>query len=470
MFRQEYLKMGMPFDPERYLQYPYETSSQMYWLNLHPNEWGPQQGPPVASLYKWIEGPLGERTGLILLQLKESFFRDLLSTPKISPNGYLLLASPDQVVSFKDTQLPYSLDNELLRQELMKQSAASGKIRLESKGGKQMTVLYDTISINKWKLAAVYPQDEIYENINNIKYVTLSVMLAVLLIGVMLSGLLANIIARPVTRLTRQVDRIEQGHLEVVLPDPPSNEIGILSKGIQDMLGRIKQLLAQVEHEQEQKRLSELAVLQAQIQPHFLYNTLFSIKQLCEMNETQEASQMITALSNYFRISISKGSEIIPVASELEHVNQYLIIQQKRYGKAISYEINVPAEMEDCQIVKLTLQPLVENAIYHGVKKVRRSGMIEIHGWMEGETCYVQVKDNGYGISPERLEALEHSLNSSKDRTDEEQAPVGYGVRNVHRRLQLHYGVEYGLTFHSEEGRGTTVTVVFPARRMPESS
>ncbi|WP_028549833.1 cache domain-containing sensor histidine kinase [Paenibacillus sp. UNC451MF] len=465
MLRQDYLQTDAAFDSQSFMQYPYETASQVYWLNMHKDELGVQPGGNVAGLYKWLGGPQGDRTGMILIQLKEDFFRELLSAPKISANGYLLLASPERAVSFKTAQSPFEIDQEHLRRELMNPSIpSSGRMDMQSTEGKKMVVLYDTIGINKWKVAAVYPQDEIYEKINDIQYVSLSVMAAVLLIVALLSGILANIIARPLGKLTRQIDRIEQGNLDVVIPELPSREIGILSKGIQDMLERIKLLLAQVEHEQEQKRLSELSVLQAQIQPHFLYNTLFSIKQLCEMNETKEASQMITALSNYFRISISKGSEIIPIANELEHVKQYLYIQHQRYGNAISYEIEMPAAMKEYLIVKLTLQPLVENAIYHGVKKVRRPGLITIHGRIEGDDCYLSIKDNGYGISPERLEELRRSLNGLRDDAEEEQPVVGFGVRNVHRRLQLHYGSEYGLAYESEEGSGTVVTVKIPRR------
>ncbi|MBE1440658.1 sensor histidine kinase [Paenibacillus sp. OAS669] len=466
VLRQDYLQMDAAWDVKPFLQYPYDTASQVYWLNIHKDELGAQRGANVAGLYKWVGGPRGDRTGLILIQLKEDFFRELLTAPKISNNGYLMLVSPESAISFKAAQSPYELDQKQLHEELQKASnPVSGRIDMRSSEGRKMVVLYDTIGINKWKIAAVYPQDEIYEKINDIQYVSLSVMAAVLIVVVLLSGVLANIIARPLGKLTRQIDRIEQGNLDVAVPERPSREIGILSKGIQDMLERIKLLLAQVEHEQEQKRLSELAALQAQIQPHFLYNTLFSIKQLCEMNETKEASQMITALSNYFRISISKGNEIISIANELEHVKQYLYIQHQRYGSRISYTINVPEELQDGLIVKLTLQPLVENAIYHGVKKIRRPGVIEITGWMDENNVYLRVKDNGAGMSPERLVQLENSLSAAAEGNPNEAPPVGFGVRNVHRRLQLHYGQDYGLSFVSEEGAGTAATVKIPLRR-----
>lgn len=466
LYRRDYLHADYAFDKSVFLRYPYENASQVYWLNLHGNELDARSGAKVASVYKWVGGPDGERTGLLLLQLKEEFFRSLLTAPSISPNGYMLLASPDGVASFKNARSEYDLDEEMLRRQLVSPSAgSSGKMELQSRGGRDMVVLYDTIGINKWKLAAVYPQSEIYEKINYIQVVSLSAMAAVVTVVVLLSGLLANVVARPLSRLTRQINDIEKGHLEMTVYDPPDNEVGILSKGIKDMLERIKQLLAQVEYEQEQKRISELSALQAQIQPHFLYNTLYSIKQLCEMGDTREASRMITALSSYFRISISKGNEMIPVETELEHIRQYLMIQHMRYGESISYEIDVPADMLSCLIVKLTLQPLVENAIYHGVKKVRRPGNIRISGEIKGGICRIRVDDNGPGMEPERLAQLRRSL-AANDAGG--QPPVGYGVRNVHRRLQLHFGAAYGLHYESKPDAGTTVTVAFPFNR-PEA-
>lgn len=460
IYRQDYLKTDFPFDEQAFLRYPYSTSAQMYWLNLHDNELEPGKGSKVASLFKWVGGAGEDRTGIILLQLKEDFFRNLLTAPKISSNGYLLLASPDGFVSFKSAPGRYEVDEQALRQELLSRDSLSGRIDLSSKENKKMVVLYDTIGINKWKLAAVYPQDDIYAKVNAIQYVTLSVMGIVFLLAVWLSSRLAHFITRPITKLTRQIGSIEQGHLELSgVAAPPGSEIGILHKGIQEMLDRIKRLLTQVEYEQEQKRLLELSVLQTQIQPHFLYNTLYSIRQLCEMGENDEASRMITALSNYFRISISKGSEIIPVATELDHVLQYLTIQRMRYGDTFAYETEVSPELLPCPIVKLTLQPLVENAIYHGVKKVRRAGLLRITGYIEQGNGVLQVSDNGKGMSPNELARLQMSL--SREETDET-APVGFGVRNVHRRLQLHYGPQYGLTYQSAEGLGTTVTVVFP--------
>lgn len=407
-YRRDYLRTEHVDPPDAYLELPYQSPSSVYWLNLHPS--GASAGGRVASLYKWVAGKNSARDGIILIELKEELFRGLLTTPKISPNGYLLAVSADGMAGFKEAEPRYAADTAELQRRLLTAEEPEGRFTMTSLKGEKLTVLYDTISVNKWRLAAVYPQEDLYSTFQSVKTVSLSVMAAVTLLAVMLSGWLAARITKPLSQLTREINAIDQDRLEVKLFEHPNEEIQILNKGIRDMLGRIQELLGQVEHEQEQKRHAELSVLQAQIQPHFLYNTLFSIKSLCDMGETEDASRMLSALSHYYRISISKGDPVITVETEVDHIVQYLYIQQMRYGDTFTYELDMTPDILACRVVKLTLQPLVENAIYHGVKKVRRPGVIRVRGWTRGEDAFFRVEDNGCGMSPERLEAVRRSL------------------------------------------------------------
>ncbi|AFC31077.1 histidine kinase internal region [Paenibacillus mucilaginosus 3016] len=459
-YRKDRLQTERIPEPGRFFELPYTVASRIYWFNLTKNEWDPAGGR-TAGLYQWIEGRDEARGGLIVIRLKEALFEAPLTAPEISPNGYLVLASTDGLAGFKTVESRYAAGEEELRRKLLEAPGAKGRFVLRSEAGQALTVVYDTLAINKWRLAAVYPEEELYSRIQYIQTITLSVVIAVIVLAVLSTGWLTNRITRPLSGLTRRVHTIREGRLEVELPDHPGDaeEIRILNRGIRDMLGRIRELLGQVEYEQEQKRLHELSVLQSQIQPHFLYNTLYSIKSLCDLGETKDASKMLAALSSYYRISISKGSPVIAVSAELEHIGQYLYIQQMRYGDTFHYETRVEEAMLNCRIVKLTLQPLVENAIYHGVKKVRRTGRIEVRGWIEEGVCLLQVKDNGFGMEPERLRLLQMAL---AEENGESTPGIGYGVRNVHRRLQLHYGRDYGLTYESGPGEGTTVTVRFP--------
>ncbi|MNC10239.1 Sensor histidine kinase YpdA [compost metagenome] len=462
--RRDYLRTGQEVDPpEAYLELPYQSPSSVYWRNLHPAEASAEA--QNASLYKWVAGPENTREGIILIELKEELFRDLLTTPKISPNGYLLAASADGITGFKETEPRYAADAAELQRRLLAGAEPEGRFTMSSLKGEKLTVLYDTISINKWRLAAVYPQEDLYSTFRSVKSVSLSIIAGVTLLAALLSGWLAGRITKPLSQLTREINAIDQDRLSVKLFEHPNEEIRILNKGIRDMLERIQELLGQVEQEQEQKRHAELAVLQAQIQPHFLYNTLYSIKSLCDMGETEDASRMLSALSHYYRISISKGDPVITVETEADHIVQYLYIQQMRYGDTFTYELDMTPDVLGCRVVKLTLQPLVENAIYHGVKKVRRAGVIRVRGWTEGEDCFFRVEDNGGGMSPERLEGVRRSLAGIAGAYGNEEA-AGYGVLNVHRRLQLHYGPGCGLAYDIAEGEGTAVTVRFARKQL----
>nr|WP_240160001.1 sensor histidine kinase [Paenibacillus aceris] len=271
------------------------------------------------------------------------------------------------------------------------------------------------------------------------------------------SNFLANVITRPIVQLTKKINTIEEGNLEVEFREMSQNEIGVLNRGIRDMICRIKQLLTEIENVQEKKRKAELDALQFQIRPHFLYNTLYSIMHLIEMDEKKNASRMVSALSDFFRISISKGSEIIPFSQEIEHINHYFTIQELRYGDSFTYEIDLDPAILDHQIVKLTLQPLVENAIYHGMKHIRNKGHISIKGIIQDDDCVIRIEDNGAGMSAEQLAKVNASL--SDKHTGE--GGAGFGIYNVHKRLQLNYGTKYGLSYESNPGTGTVVIVTF---------
>nr|WP_240159729.1 sensor histidine kinase [Paenibacillus aceris] len=283
-------------------------------------------------------------------------------------------------------------------------------------------------------------------------------MLLVIIFAVVVSNIVAHIITKPLIKLTQTVNRIDDGNLAIECNAVPSNEIGVLSRGIQDMTLRIRNLLTEVKEEQEKKRSAELAVLQSQIKPHFLYNTLFSIKQLCEMEENKDAAEMVTALSNFYRISINKGNEVIPISLEIEHIRNYLYIQQMRYGEDFIYEIDIDPEIMNCHIVKLTLQPLVENAIYHGMKQKRGQGLIRIRGQLANQEVRLYVEDNGNGMSDEEVKAINQSLREEEDSGN----VLGFGIGNVNKRLQLNYGACYGLVYENRISGGIIAMIRIP--------
>jgi two-component system sensor histidine kinase YesM len=253
---------------------------------------------------------------------------------------------------------------------------------------------------------------------------------------------------------------IEKGNFDTQVDVNSSNEIGQLGLRFNRMTAKIKELMLQNVQEQELKRKSELKALQAQINPHFLYNTLDSIIWMAEVNKSKEVVLMVSSLAKLFRLSLSKGDEIIPIRNEIEHIKSYLTIQKMRYKDKLDFEIQVDDHILSYKTIKIILQPLVENSIYHGIKNKDGVGLIRITGTQVGNKIVLSVIDNGIGMTPETLEALLQKPVPSEQGS-------GMGVNNVNQRIKLYYGEEYGLQYESEPGQGTTVHIWLPMREQP---
>ncbi len=266
---------------------------------------------------------------------------------------------------------------------------------------------------------------------------------------------LSNRIVDPIDQICERLEAIGKGSLLVCEPiQAEVEEVQLLSDGIESMVGRLKQLIDMNTEQEKQRRRTELALLQAQMNPHFLYNTLDTIIWLIESGEINDAVTMVCSLSNFFRSSLSRGQNVITLAEEEQHIRSYLEIQQMRYRDLLEYEIDIPDQVKTFILPKLTLQPLVENALYHGIKSTRRKGFIRVTGSIVDECLVLEVADDGCGMTPERLNALRASL---VDGSNE-----GFGMRTVLQRIQILFGNEYGLTVESTPDVGTRVIVTIP--------
>lgn len=264
-------------------------------------------------------------------------------------------------------------------------------------------------------------------------------------------------ITSPIRRLTQVTDQVAKGDLTVRSDVMGGVEARMLSDSLNAMIDKINELLEQVKTEQIRLRKAEFELLQSQINPHFLYNTLDAIVWLAEAGEQKKVVSMVGSLSDFFRISLNQGQDILDVKEELQHVRSYLEIQQMRYQDILQYEICVPEELNHYQIPKITLQPLVENALYHGIKNKRGKGMIRIEGELDGEDCILRITDNGKGMTPERLEQVREGIRNRNVRETDI-----YGLYNVNERIRLNFGENYGITITSTYGEGTCVTVRLP--------
>lgn len=289
----------------------------------------------------------------------------------------------------------------------------------------------------------------------NVRLTMLTMCVVILMTTVILlrrSFRLTYGITKPIFEILHNIKKVGKGEYKTVSEVPADCiEIQELDAGTRKMAGRIEGLLENVRKEQDAQHLTELQLLQAQVNPHFLYNTLDTIVWLVEGGMQQDAVDMITSLSVFFRTSLSKGNDIIPLSEEERHTLSYLEIQQSRYRDIMEFEIHIPAELENVMIPKLTLQPLAENALYHGIKNKRGKGKILIEGFDLGDDMMLRVTDNGQGMTPERLHEVQEAI-----RTGER---AGFGLAAVSERIALYYGPGYGLKISSTEGEGTVMEV-----------
>lgn len=264
-------------------------------------------------------------------------------------------------------------------------------------------------------------------------------------------------ITHPIRKLGEVTDQVAKGDLTVRSEVRSGAEVSVLSDSLNTMIDKINELLEQVKKEQGRLRRAEFELLQSQINPHFLYNTLDTIIWLAEAGEQKKVVDMVGSLSDFFRTSLNQGKDMVSVKEELHHSRSYLEIQQVRYQDILQYEIQVPEALFCYLIPKITIQPLVENALYHGIKNKRGVGKIIITGKRERDCFILSVKDNGAGMSSERLEAVREGMNQ-KSQTDKDI----YALYNVNERIRLNFGQKYGLSIYSVLGEGTTVQVTLP--------
>ena len=287
--------------------------------------------------------------------------------------------------------------------------------------------------------------------------------IAVGLLVVFISYYISQSITRPVRELSKATEKVARGDLSVRAGiDTGSSEIAVLSESFNEMIDRISRLLDQVRTEQESLRRAELELLQSQINPHFLYNTLDTIVWLAEAGDQARVVSMVGSLSKFFRASLGQGKDQVTVKDEIDHVRSYLEIQQVRYQDILDYSIDVPQEVYDSPVPKITLQPLVENALYHGIKNKRGRGRITITGKSENNCVYIYIEDNGMGMTQDRLEKVSEKMNDPDLFKNAEDKGDVFGLSNVNERIKLMFGTRYGIHIDSVYGEGTTVTILLP--------
>ncbi len=295
---------------------------------------------------------------------------------------------------------------------------------------------------------------------------TLKVIFCILLVVLGITWLLVIVISdsisKPIMHLCEITKQVGTGNFTMQKIKGGGDEIATLESSFNNMLVKINKLVDNIKSKQNTLRMAELKLLQAQINPHFLYNTLDTITWMAEDGKSDEVVDLVSALSEFFRVSLSKGRDYITLKEEESHIRSYLQIQQFRYADILEYEINIPQELSEFPVLKLTLQPIVENALYHGIKQKREKGKIIVEGEYSNQAILLTVKDNGIGMTEETLDKMRRSIKKEGPIT----LDTGFGLANVNERIRLNYGKEYGLRIESEYNVGTTITVHLPMKSL----
>ncbi|MFC0329583.1 sensor histidine kinase [Paenibacillus sepulcri] len=411
--------------------------------------------PWVVSLSKKLtlekEGQAIE--GVLLLDVNFKTIDTLMQKVSLGEKGYVyMIDAYGNIVYHPQQQLIYA---GLKSENVERVSRVSNASFKDTALGEERLITVQTIPGIQWKVIGVSFMDEAVTTRREMTEFMLKLMLSVLGFVVILAYFVSSYLSRPIKSLERSMKRVEQGNFGTTINVHGYVEVVKLSARFNIMVTRIRDLMKQIVEEQEEKRKREFEVLQAQINPHFLYNTLNSVVRLASSGKNEDVVRMITSLSRFFRISLSRGDNIILLCDELEHIRSYLTIQEIRFKKKFTFSIEASENLLMCKTIKLILQPIVENSIYHGFEKMVDPGMIRISAEAVGDRIRLQVKDNGLGIPPDRLRVL---LRGS--RTEGEGS--GVGLRNVHERIQLYFGMQYGIEVASELEEGTEVNVWIP--------
>ncbi|WP_332447380.1 cache domain-containing sensor histidine kinase [Sphaerochaeta sp.] len=426
---------------------------------------GPHVQQLFTSSYPWVitysqqisyineEGELSQ--GLLLIDMNFSAVSELCQSAKLGNTGYVYFIDNNGKIVYH----PYQ---QLINSNLFDEDLDSVQEHIfgtftNTFEGRERLVIINTVNNARWRIVGVAYMDELMAGLNQYTTVMIIVLAFCIVITILLARSVSAYISRPIRELERLMNSVERGDFSAPPTVGGNQEVAALSQTFALMVGRIRQLMDDIVKSQEMKRKFELDALQAKTNPHFLYNTLDSVVWMAEQNDTEGVITMITALAKLFRISISKGRDIITLSEELEHVRNYLIIQQIRYQDKFEFTISMEEGMENLPTIKLIVQPIVENAIYHGIKYLQEMGHIDIKVFKRKPGAIViEVRDNGVGMDAQKLDTI-LSLEGPPHKSG-----AGIGVRNVHQRIQLYYGSDYGLEISSELDEGTLVRLVIP--------
>ncbi|MBP1992111.1 cache domain-containing sensor histidine kinase [Paenibacillus eucommiae] len=442
----------------------YYKSSSSWWTPLYENQTTDNGIRRVISLVRPIRS-IGkyQRIGDLSISIDEAEVRRILRDAGWEKKGSIWLL-------YEDNRILSSQSGEDLNQLLSGQIPILGELKgtggvMDYKAeGESNTVLYYSLPSLNWKIVGVIPTKVYTAQNEYVLTLTACAIGIAALLAIALVLYFTTWVTRPLTELSRKLKDINPDEPIPAIEVKSSDEVGLLLHSYNKLGDRIERLKSQLQQNEAVKRGVDIQALQAQINPHFLYNTLSSIHWIALMNKDKQIAEMVGTLSDFLRFSLNNGQEFCSVQQEVAHAQNYILIMSKRFQDKFDWAFYVDSDLHDRMMLKLLLQPLIENSIMHGLQKNKNKGSVYVHGERRGDAIKFVVEDTGIGMAEDKLMNIRHQLSNMAEQGDGKPEPVksGYGLGNVHRRLQLHYGSEAGLHIESEPGSGTRISFIIP--------
>lgn len=455
------LKSGVAVTAEAWFQNTLERTDNLYFSMPHVQ----YIFDNMESQYHWVisfsraveltQGPATEQ-GVLLIDINYGSLQQMLDNITLGNQGYLyLISSSGELIYHPRMQM---IGSGLVQENNIAAAGYRDGTYHERHQDGEWDVTVKSVGYTGWKIIGMTPTRGLTLNTVKTKLFVVFILAFFIFILSLINAYISSKITDPIKELEKAVNTLEAGVLDTPIAATGSYEIRHLGRSISNMARQIRILMDDIVTEHEFKRKREFDTLQSQINPHFLYNTLDIIVWMIENEKKDQAVKVVTALARFFRISLSKGKNIIPVRDEVEHVRNYLMIQQMRFKNKFTYQIDAPPDTLELASLKLMLQPLVENAVYHGMEFMDGDGEIEIRVSADDSGLWFQIRDNGLGMTADQVNRLlsDHPhVTSSRG--------SGIGVKNVNERIRLYFGEPYGLVIESEPDEGTVIRVHLPA-------
>ncbi|TDG00823.1 cache domain-containing sensor histidine kinase [Paenibacillus piri] len=428
------------------------------WFGLSDTSYlkGINMGIPVFGLGRTIKDvDTGKIIGVMFIEARGKILTETLDAIQFGQTGYAyMIDQSNRFVYHRDSSL-YSQASDLI---------LPNRTQVTNIRGRDMMVIPSELD-NGWRVAGIVPVQELVASSMEIRDLTVWIALASAIVAVIIGFFVTHKIGQPLIHLSKLMKRSEAGDLSVRFNITGKNEIGQLGQSFNKMIRQIDVLIQRIAKEENEKKKAEIRAMRYQINPHFLYNTLNSIRWMAKLQRTEDVANAITNLVHLLEASLERSGSIVKLGEELELLEKYMVIQQYRYNNGIALNIHSPRELADLTLPRMLLQPIVENAIFHGIAPKEDEGSIEITVSTNGNNAVIVIKDDGMGIEKDKVPQLLSGKDSTKTT-----GMTRIGLFHVHQTLQLYYGASYGVQVESKEGHGTSVTLTFPIKKASAES